>query len=211
MKPSTTFFSGLSILAFIACSSSTEPQSSSPARSLTASEEVELATQYCDSTARPACFSPDVAALNREACIRGHGLCVARTFTPAAVAEFGQCMKQQTCALDSNGNCDCGGESDDAVDEDTCFRDVGKAQPASPVRDAYVAACMTRFSECGKGSRSFADDWCTTGGTGFELYTDAIYEELTPCFQSACGDGTISNCLREKLTELSRGACTFED
>lgn len=127
--------------------------------------------------------------------------CLAGMFRAEAFAPLEACLRSRTCTADDNRNCSCTGSDDE------CFAEVGKTMPASDARDAYVAACRQKLAECGRASESFTDDWCTTGGFGFELFSDALYDALRPCFGKTCGERTIATCLDEAHVAVAGESC----
>jgi hypothetical protein len=106
-------------------------------------------------------------------------------------------MRTFTCSAPSPNSCQCQ-KSDDA-----CFAEAAKSAPASPKRDAYESACRRKLDECGKQGQTdggIKDDWCTTGDFGWEMFADATYDALAPCFSMACGD--VNTCLTSKRKAL---------
>lgn len=187
----TAFF-----FALVACSSS-EESATPPEPKLTPAEEADFAGRVCDAYGgrREACGQDP----ERDPCAQATGLCYARTLRREGLTRFVECMKGATCSTENGCSC--------TKSDDDCFHEAGIALAPSPIRDSYLTACRTKLAECGKESDSFSDDFCTYGGFGMELYSDALYQALTPCFQNACGNRTIGNCLTQKRVEVSSGAC----
>jgi hypothetical protein len=172
------------LLATIAACSG---DSSSPQSEDTAAVRAKI---YCeaDKISRSSC-NADAAQKSYDTCLDEWGACAGVQYTKVGLEAYARCMSARTCANNASGSCDCD-KSDDA-----CFAEAAKEVPASPRRDAYESACRRKLEECGKGTpTSFIDDWCTTGGFGWELFSDATYDALLPCFDGVCG--TIGKCLR---------------
>ncbi|HVH41426.1 MAG TPA: hypothetical protein VM925_03755 [Labilithrix sp.] len=195
MKTFVAFVAFLPVLVSIAACSSSDDDSS-PTGS--AKQEAELYAQVCEAELGPkkACTGEQgVTDEDIKRCSEKRESCIARAFRPEAARGYAACMKARTCTTGEMGNCSC------SKSDDECFREAGLALPANPVQDAYRSACLGKLAECGKGTNSFSDDWCTMGDSAYELYTDALYEALRPCFALACGNGTISTCIKAKWTE----------
>ena len=179
----------------LACGASSTSTADVPQDQQANASDQELAAMYCEAVATPVCeLDPEAARLR---CLTTDGACAARRWRPEVFPAFKRCMSSATCTND--GGCQCSKSDDD------CFREVGITLPVTPARDAYVNACQSKLTECGKDSGSFSDDWCTPGGYAFELFRDNTYDALAPCFAKACGDRTIQTCLRETLKTF--GGC----
>ncbi len=170
-----------------ACSSTTSSSTSQDA-----------ATSYCDALrAHSGTCNPNNAQPKYDECLKKDGPCAARLFSAAAITSFNTCMRTYGCSASTPSRCECQKSDDD------CFFETGKTVPASPKRDAYESACRLKLDECGKSGQvdgGIQDDLCTPGDFGWELYADATYDALIPCFAGACAD--VNECARAKRNSL---------
>jgi hypothetical protein len=152
---------------------------------------------YCDAQrAHDGDCDQAQAPAQREKCLAKDGPCAAKTLRAEALDVFNACMTKFTCSASGpQKSCQCQ-KSDDA-----CFAEAAKVAPASPQRDTYENACRRKIAECGKASDGgVKDDWCTTGDSGWELFADATYDALTPCFALDCTG--VNGCLSDKRKAL---------
>jgi hypothetical protein len=197
MKTLSTFLSVVSLLGAAAACTSSASSEPTPSTQAASAEQADLAAQVCEGYVKPVCQTAEQQTAKRNQCLEDTGRCYARLGVPSAVIAFSECMKQRSCAPDGAGNCDCD------KSDDNCVKEASLALPASPKRDEYLSACAAKLAECGRGDPGFSDDYCDPS----TIFTDAVLEAMTPCFQNTCGNQTIGTCLENKRAELAGGSC----
>jgi len=188
----------------VACSSGTTSSGTSATEPVSGEEQAGLVKTYCDARQKrtASCADPAEAVKDDARCRTER--CLSSLLTAQSINDISACLAAQVCTPSGQGYCTC------AESDDVCFAKVGASVPPSPSLDAYQTACRRKLDECGKGTSSFSDDWCTPGDIPFQSFRPAVLDGFVPCFSQACGNDTISTCLRTKMNELSGGACEKE-